>query len=123
MENRGTLRQKSGDAIDLFYPFNSDDPTTERWFHGHISGKEAEKMLETARNGSYLVRQSQSKPGDYVLSVKCEDKITHVMIRCQDGNYDIGGGEKFPALTSLVEHYRRNPMVEVSSMVRGRLDG
>ena len=72
MENRGTLKQKSGDAIDLVYPLNSDDPTTERWFHGHISGKEAEKMLEAAKNGSYLVRQSQSKPGKLRNQASCD---------------------------------------------------
>ena len=55
--------------------------------------------------------------GDYVLSVKCEDKVTHVMIRCIDGKYDIGGGEEFPSLTSLVEHYKRNPMVETTGSV------
>ena len=53
-----------------------------RWFHGHLSGKEAEKLLERGKNGSFLVRESQSKPGDYVLSVRSEDKVTHVMIRC-----------------------------------------
>lgn len=55
-----------------------------RWFHGHLSGKEAEKiLLEKGKNGSFLVRESQSKPGDYVLSVRTEDKVTHVMIRYQ----------------------------------------
>lgn len=55
-----------------------------RWFHGHLSGKEAEKiMLDKGKNGSFLVRESQSKPGDYVLSVRTEDKVTHVMIRYQ----------------------------------------
>jgi hypothetical protein len=55
-----------------------------RWFHGNLSGKEAEKiMLEKGKNGSFLVRESQSKPGDYVLSVRTEDKVTHVMIRYQ----------------------------------------
>jgi tyrosine-protein phosphatase non-receptor type 11 len=55
-----------------------------RWFHGHLSGKEAEKLiLEKGKNGSFLVRESQSKPGDYVLSVRTDDKVTHVMIRCQ----------------------------------------
>jgi tyrosine-protein phosphatase non-receptor type 11 len=55
-----------------------------RWFHGHLSGKEAEKiLLDRAKNGSFLVRESQSKPGDYVLSVRTEDKVTHVMIRYQ----------------------------------------
>ena len=41
MENRGALRQKSGEIIDLLYPLediDADDPTTERWFHGNISG-------------------------------------------------------------------------------------
>lgn len=53
-----------------------------RWFHGHISGKEAEKcLMDRGKYGSYLVRESQSKPGDFVLSVKCEDKVTHVKIR------------------------------------------
>ena len=56
-----------------------------RWFHGHISGKEAEKLLQdkSVKNGSYLVRESYSRPGDFVLSVKVEEKVTHVMIRCK----------------------------------------
>jgi len=40
-------------------------------------------MLERGINGSFLVRESQSKPGDFVLSVRTDDRITHVMIRCQ----------------------------------------
>ena len=42
-----------------------------RWFHGHMSGKEAETMmLDKGKNGSFLVRESQSKPGDFVLTVR-----------------------------------------------------
>ena len=33
-------------------------------------------MLDKAKNGSFLVRESQSKPGDYVLSVKTDDKVS-----------------------------------------------
>lgn len=55
-----------------------------RWFHGNLSGKEAEKLiLERGKSGSFLVRESQSKPGDFVLSVRTDDKVTHVMIRWQ----------------------------------------
>ena len=54
-----------------------------RWFHGHMSGKSAEKVLEQWKNGSFLVRESMGQPGNYCLSVKNEDKVTHVMIRCQ----------------------------------------
>ncbi|XP_064610345.1 tyrosine-protein phosphatase non-receptor type 11-like [Liolophura sinensis] len=120
MENQSQLKEKHGQPIELKYPLNSADPTTERWFHGHISGKEAEKYLnDKGKHGSFLVRESQSKPGDYVLSVRCEDRVTHVMIRCltQEGKYDIYGGEQFESLSELVEHYKKNPMVETSGTV------
>ncbi len=44
MENKGQLKEKNGDEIRLIYPLNCADPTTERWFHGHLSGREAEKV-------------------------------------------------------------------------------
>ncbi|KDR10028.1 hypothetical protein L798_15690, partial [Zootermopsis nevadensis] len=118
MENQGQLKEKNGEVIELRYPLNCADPTTERWFHGHLSGKEAEKLiLEKGKNGSFLVRESQSKPGDYVLSVRTDDRVTHVMIRCQDNFYDVGGGERFDSLSELIEHYKKNPMVETSGTV------
>ncbi len=92
-------------------------PNLGRWFHGHLSGKEAERLLETGKNGSFLVRESQSKPGDYVLSVRTDDRVTHVMIRYLDNRYDAGGGDAFDSLTDLVEHYKRNPMVETTGNV------
>ncbi|XP_067637047.1 tyrosine-protein phosphatase corkscrew isoform X2 [Eurosta solidaginis] len=88
------------------------------WFHGNITGKEAEKLiLERGKNGSFLVRESQSKPGDFVLSVRTDDKVTHVMIRWQEKKYDVGGGERFDTLAELIEHYKRNPMVETCGTV------
>ncbi|XP_017064668.1 tyrosine-protein phosphatase corkscrew isoform X2 [Drosophila eugracilis] len=88
------------------------------WFHGNLSGKEAEKLiLERGKNGSFLVRESQSKPGDFVLSVRTDDKVTHVMIRWQDKKYDVGGGESFATLSKLIDHYKRNPMVETCGTV------
>ncbi|XP_078413997.1 tyrosine-protein phosphatase non-receptor type 11b isoform X2 [Cetorhinus maximus] len=127
-EQQGLLREKNGDIIELKYPLNCQDPTSERWYHGHLSGKDAEKLLtDKGKPGSFLVRESLSKPGDFVLSVltneeKVENgdrkpRITHVMIRNQDGRYDVGGGERFDTLTDLVEHYKKNPMVEVSGIV------
>ncbi|KAL0129795.1 hypothetical protein PUN28_001802 [Cardiocondyla obscurior] len=118
MENGGQLREKNGEIIELRFPLNCADPTTERWFHGHLSAKEAERlMLERGKNGSFLVRESQSKPGDFVLSVRTDDRVTHVMIRSQDNKYDVGGGHKFDSLSDLIEHYKRNPMVETSGSV------
>jgi len=116
MENQGQLREKNGEVIELRYPLHCADPTTERWFHGHLAGKEAEKLLSKGKVGSFLVRESQSKLGDYVLNVRTsDDRVTHVMIRSRDGKYDIGEkGDRFDTLTDLIEHYKKNPMVETS---------
>ena len=35
----------------------------------------------------------------------------------QDGKYDVGGGERFDTLADLVDHYKKNPMVEKSGIV------
>lgn len=93
-------------------------PELQPWFHGNLSGKEAERLiLERGKNGSFLVRESQSKPGDFVLSVRTDDKVTHVMIRWHENKYDVGGGQKFNTLCDLIEHYKRNPMVETCGTV------
>ncbi|KJE96754.1 protein-tyrosine-phosphatase [Capsaspora owczarzaki ATCC 30864] len=117
MENQGQLREKNGSIINLRYPLLSEDPTNERWFHGNISGKDAETLLQSGADGSFLVRTSQSKPGDYCFSVRVTDKVTHVMIHNRKGRYDVGGGESFSDLTKLVNYYRENPMVETTGSI------
>ena len=80
-----------------------------------LTGREAEKvLLDKGRNGSFLVRESQGTLGNYVLSVRSDDKVTHVMIRCEKEKHDIGGGDQFDCLTELIEHYKKNPMVETT---------
>uniref|UniRef100_A0AC11EVC2 Uncharacterized protein n=1 Tax=Ovis aries TaxID=9940 RepID=A0AC11EVC2_SHEEP len=126
-QHGGLLRERGGAPVELRHPLGCQDPTSERWYHGHLSGKEAEKLLmEKGRPGSFLVRESQSKPGDFVLSVLTQQldradrqpRVTHIMIHFQpDGKYDVGGGEQFDTLGDLVECYRKNPMVERSGVV------
>lgn len=118
------LKEKNGEVFELKKPLTSATPITERWFHGSISGAEAEQLIrEKGSNGSFLIRESQSKLGDYVLTVRTKDesapydKVTHVMIRHHNNKYDVGGGEKFKSLTELVEHYTQNPMVETTGTV------
>lgn len=44
-EHHGQLKEKNGVVIELKYSLTHADPISERWFHGHLSGKEAEKLL------------------------------------------------------------------------------
>ena len=41
-----------------------------RWFHGKITRAAAESLLKQQQDGSYLIRESESTPGDFSLSVR-----------------------------------------------------
>lgn len=43
--------------------------------------------------------------------------LENINLLLQDNRYDVGGGEKFDSLSELIEHYKRNPMVETSGTV------
>jgi len=45
-------------------------------------------LNEKGKTGSFLVRESKSQPGNYVLSIKTEDVIKHIHIRFQVGPYN-----------------------------------
>lgn len=53
-----------------------------RWYHGHISREDAEKILMDSGNvNAFLVRESHTKPGDYVISVRNENsEIINVLV-------------------------------------------
>ncbi|XP_048009065.1 tyrosine-protein phosphatase non-receptor type 6 isoform X2 [Megalobrama amblycephala] len=120
--DHGTLQDKDGTVIELKYPLNCSDPTTERWYHGHLSGPNAEKLIrERDEPGTFLVRESLSKPGDFVLSALTDEmtssgrRVSHIKIMCnKNDRYTVGGKEIFDSLTDLVEHFKRTGIEELS---------
>ncbi|XP_029928891.1 tyrosine-protein phosphatase non-receptor type 6 isoform X1 [Myripristis murdjan] len=118
----GILQDKDGTIIELKYPLNCSDPTTERWYHGHLSGLHAEKLLgERDEPGTFLVRESLSKPGDFVLSVVTEERnktggrrVSHIKIMFQNERYTVGGSDVFDTLADLVEFYKRKGIEEIT---------
>ncbi|XP_039194710.1 tyrosine-protein phosphatase non-receptor type 6 isoform X3 [Crotalus tigris] len=121
-QQQGSLQDKDGTIIDLRYPLNCSDPTTERWYHGHLSGPAAEALLQAkTAPWTFLVRESLSKPGDFVLSVltdqpKPRTDVTgaHSQERLKKGQYTIGGTARFLSLTDLVEHFKKIGIEEAS---------
>jgi hypothetical protein len=65
----------------------------EDWFHGRIKRQEAEKiLLQRSVNGGFLLRESESTPGEYSLSVRDGDNVKHYKIKTMDD-----GGESCPS--------------------------
>jgi hypothetical protein len=78
-----TLRDKlDGTTLVLKYPLCSREPTSERYFHGALSGNDATALLMSkGKAGSYLVRESRTEPQNYVLCVRCDNnKVVHLII-------------------------------------------
>ena len=119
VEKSGQLKEKNGMVIELKHPLFCEEIATERWYHGAITSREAEYLLLSSKgqSGSYLVRSSVRSPGNYVLSARVGDEVSHVIIRRKDRLFDMGGGPKFISLVELVEHYKKNPLVETNGRV------
>ena len=83
---------------------------SRRWFHPNLSGPLAEEiLLQKGTDGSFLTRPSQNNPGDFTLSVRRGNEVTHVRIQNQGDFYDLYGGEKFATLAELIQYYTENP--------------
>ncbi|KAL5516935.1 hypothetical protein EMCRGX_G002386 [Ephydatia muelleri] len=79
------------------------------WFHGQISRAESNRLLTSQSNGTFLIRNSQTYPGDYTLSVSFERKVQHYHItRNAAGKITVGKKMYFDTLINLVEHYQKN---------------
>ncbi|XP_054999450.1 tyrosine-protein phosphatase non-receptor type 6 isoform X1 [Sorex araneus] len=124
-QQHGVLQDRDGTIIHLKYPLNCSDPTSERWYHGHMSGGQAEALLQAkGEPWTFLVRESLSQPGDFVLSVLSDQpkagpgsalRVTHIKVMCeQGGRYTVGGTETFDSLTDLVEHFKKVGIEEAS---------
>ncbi|XP_064642466.1 tyrosine-protein phosphatase non-receptor type 11-like [Lineus longissimus] len=109
------IKHDSGRFVELKFPLPAhDNDTVERWFHANVSSRDAENWLrEKGHVGSFLVRESRRLPGNYVLSVRCETKVLHLMITCQNGKFSIEDSkEEFKCLKLLLRNYQKFPMVD-----------
>ena len=118
VENPGQLREKNGTVIILTQPIRSKEITSERWFHGEIHGRDAETLLlSKGQHGSYLVRTSTHSPGNFVLTARVMDDISHIMIQHIDNKFYISNGPQFNTLPEIVEYYEKNNIVESDGRV------
>ncbi|NXC48166.1 SH22A protein, partial [Penelope pileata] len=81
------------------------------WFHGFISRRETEQLLQDEPPGCFLVRFSESTVG-FVLSYRGRDRCRHfVLDQLPDGRYVIlGEHSAHPELPQLLQHYSHAPI-------------
>ncbi|GAB0200919.1 SH2 domain-containing protein 2A [Grus japonensis] len=82
------------------------------WFHGFISRRETEQLLQDQPSGCFLVRFSESTVG-FVLSYRGRERCRHfVLDQWPDGRYVILGEQSaHTELTDLLRHYAAAPIM------------
>lgn len=81
------------------------------WFFGKIKRADAEKKLLLPGNpsGTFLIRDSETMPGNYSLSIRDGESVRHYRIRKLDnGGFYITTRAPFVSLTELVDHYSQD---------------
>ena len=81
------------------------------WFHGNITRAEAELSLSSGINGSFLIRESESKPGQYSISLRYDGRVFHYRIHTdpQTSQYYVTPESKFETLPELVVYHSKHP--------------
>ncbi|XP_065176985.1 adapter molecule crk-like [Sycon ciliatum] len=82
------------------------------WYHGRLDRSATLTLLGKTPVGTFLVRDSSSIPGDYVISVS-DDSVkggcTHYIVNSVNGRY-FAGEVYFPSLPAVIEHYQQNTL-------------
>ncbi|KPP79087.1 GRB2-related adapter protein-like [Scleropages formosus] len=90
-----------------FVPKNYINVRPHMWFAGRISRQVAEGRLRHRECGAFLVRESESAPGEFSLSVSSYgDHVQHFkVLKNRAGQYFVWE-EVFDSLNELVEYYK-----------------
>ncbi|CAF0797159.1 unnamed protein product [Rotaria sordida] len=126
--NVGELREKNNEIIELTTPILAQMPTLEKYYHGAISHPQVMSILNKyEQNGTFLVRDSETTPGDYVICVKTSDNIANIKIRYSNGQWFLDGKgrqeqiDRFKSLDDLIHFYLKHNILVTMNGVAFRL--
>ncbi|XP_022080390.1 GRB2-related adaptor protein 2-like isoform X2 [Acanthaster planci] len=91
--------------------------TSPEWFYRGLSRAKAEEiLLDKEPDGAFLVRESESSPGDFSLSVKFGSGVQHFKILVDKATRRVFlWVKKFDTINGLVDHFRRNSVSKTNN--------
>ncbi|XP_046870189.1 cytoplasmic protein NCK1 isoform X1 [Hypomesus transpacificus] len=95
---------------DYISPSASGRFAGKQWYYGKVTRHQAEVALnQRGTEGDFLIRDSESSPNDFSISLKAQGKNKHFKVQLKDSLYCIGQ-RKFSSMEELVEHYKKAPI-------------
>ncbi|KAL2086884.1 hypothetical protein ACEWY4_017943 [Coilia grayii] len=87
------------------------------WYQENTSRHEAQDALLSKPVGCFIIRGSQSSPGDFSISVRHEQDVQHFKVmRDNRGQYYLWT-ERFTSLNKMVEYYTQNSISKHSRIL------
>ncbi|CAG04266.1 unnamed protein product, partial [Tetraodon nigroviridis] len=95
---------------DYISPSGSGRFAGKEWYYGKVTRHQAEVALnQRGVEGDFLIRDSESSPHDFSISLKAQSKNKHFKVQLKESLYCIGQ-RKFHSMEELVEHYKKAPI-------------
>ncbi|XP_029698481.1 cytoplasmic protein NCK1 isoform X3 [Takifugu rubripes] len=95
---------------DYISPSGSGRFAGKEWYYGKVTRHQAEVALnQRGVEGDFLIRDSESSPHDFSISLKAQSKNKHFKVQLKENLYCIGQ-RKFHSMEELVEHYKKAPI-------------
>ena len=86
-----------------------DNLKAKPWFHGNITRAEAELLLSSEIDGSFLVRESESKPDQFSISLRYDGHTFHYRIHTGRKLFYVIPESKFETVSELITHHSKEP--------------
>ncbi|XP_072307004.1 SH2/SH3 adapter protein Nck1 isoform X2 [Eucyclogobius newberryi] len=95
---------------DYISPAGTGRFAGKEWYYGKVTRHQAEVALnQRGSEGDFLIRDSESSPNDFSISLKAQSKNKHFKVQLKESLYCIGQ-RKFNSMEELVEHYKKAPI-------------